>query len=88
MYDRGKSVFITEIKFLLELLQQDHDELKRLISGLPEEYKNPRPGILKFWVILIQRFFRFFQLIYQTLDLKCIVPNLSVLKDLDHHTNR
>jgi hypothetical protein len=48
MYDRGKNVFITEIKFLLELLQQDHDELKRLISGLPEEYKNPRPGILKF----------------------------------------
>ena len=47
MYDRGKSVFITEIKFLLELLQQDHDELKRLISGLPEEYKLPREGILK-----------------------------------------
>ena len=48
IYDRGKNVFITEIKFLLELLQQDHDELKRLISGLPEEYKLPRPGILKF----------------------------------------
>ncbi|MDA8545907.1 hypothetical protein N9K60_03870, partial [Candidatus Poseidoniales archaeon] len=47
MYDRGKNVIITEIKFLLELLQQDHDELKRLISGLPEEYKLPRPGILK-----------------------------------------
>lgn len=47
IYDRGKNVFITEIKFLLELLQQDHDELKRLISGLPEEYKLPRPGILK-----------------------------------------
>ncbi|MBL6732203.1 MAG: hypothetical protein ISP82_04535 [Candidatus Poseidoniaceae archaeon] len=47
LYDRGKNVIITEIKFLLELLQQDHDELKRLISGLPEEYKLPRPGILK-----------------------------------------
>ena len=30
-FERGKNVLIQEIKFLVELLQQDHDELKRLI---------------------------------------------------------
>ncbi len=46
-FERGKSVFITEIKFLIDLLQKDHDEQKRIIQGLPEEYKLARPGILK-----------------------------------------
>jgi len=46
-YDRGKNVLIQEIKFLVELLQQDHDELKRLISGLPEEYRLARSGLLE-----------------------------------------
>ena len=45
-YDRGKNVLIQEIKFLVELLQQDHDELKRLINGLPEEYRLARSGLL------------------------------------------
>ena len=46
-YDRGKNVLIQEIKFLVELLQQDHDELKRLINGLPEEYRLARSGLLE-----------------------------------------
>ena len=46
-YDRGKNVLIQEIKFLVDLLQQDHDELKRLISGLPEEYRLARSGLLE-----------------------------------------
>ena len=46
-YDRGKNVLIQEIKFLVELLQQDHDELKRLIDGLPEEYRLARSGLLE-----------------------------------------
>ena len=46
-YDRGKNVLIQEIKFLVELLQQDHDELKRLIGGLPEEYRLARSGLLE-----------------------------------------
>ena len=46
-YERGKNVLIQEIKFLVELLQQDHDELKRLISGLPDEYRFARPGLLE-----------------------------------------
>ena len=46
-YDRGKNVLIQEIKFLVELLQQDHDELKRLISGLPEEYTLAKSGLLE-----------------------------------------
>jgi len=45
--ERGKNVLIMEIKFLIELLQKDHDEQKRIISGLPEEYRLPRPGLLK-----------------------------------------
>ena len=46
-YDRGKNVLIQEIKFLVDLLQQDHDELKRLIAGLPEEYRLARSGLLE-----------------------------------------
>ncbi len=46
-YERGKNVLIQEIKFLVELLQQEHDELKRLISGLPDEYRFARPGLLE-----------------------------------------
>mgnify|MGYP001177574959 CR=1 FL=1 len=46
-FERGKNVFIQEIKFLVDLLQQDHDELKRVISGLPEEYNSAKPGLLK-----------------------------------------
>ena len=46
-YDRGKNVLIQEIKFLVELLQQDHDELKRLINGLHEEYRLARSGLLE-----------------------------------------
>ena len=46
-YDRGKNVLIQEIKFLVELLQQDHDELKRLINGLPEDYRLARSGLLE-----------------------------------------
>ena len=45
--ERGKNVLIQEIKFLVELLQQDHDELKRLIDGLPDEYRLAKPGLLK-----------------------------------------
>ncbi|GIR34202.1 MAG: hypothetical protein CM15mP47_4280 [Methanobacteriota archaeon] len=46
-FERGKNVLIQEIKFLVELLQQDHDELKRLINGLPDEYRLAKPGLLK-----------------------------------------
>ena len=46
-FDRGKNVFITEIKFLVDLLQQEHEELKRVISGLPDEYNAAKPGLLK-----------------------------------------
>ena len=45
--DRAKNVFIKEIKFLVDLLQRDHDELNRLISGLPPEYQAAKPGLLK-----------------------------------------
>ena len=46
-YERGKNVLIQEIKFLVELLQQDHDELKRMIHGLPDEYRLGRSGLLE-----------------------------------------
>ena len=46
-YERGKNVLIKETKFLIDLLQQEHDELKRLISGLPDEYKHAKPGLLE-----------------------------------------
>lgn len=46
-FERGKNVLIQEIKFLVELLQQDHDEMKRLIDGLPDEYRLAKPGLLK-----------------------------------------
>lgn len=46
-YERGKNVLIQEIKFLVELLQQDHDELKRMIHGLPDEYRLARSGLLE-----------------------------------------
>ena len=46
-YERGKNVLIKEVKFLIELLQQDHDELKRLISGLPEDYASAKPGLMQ-----------------------------------------
>ena len=46
-FERGKNVLIQEIKFLVELLQRDHDELKRLINGLPDEYRLAKPGLLK-----------------------------------------
>ena len=29
-------------KIPVDLLQQDHDELKRVISGLPEEYNSAK----------------------------------------------
>ena len=46
-YERGKNVLIQEIKFLVELLQQDHDELKRMIHGLPDEYRLAKSGLLE-----------------------------------------
>lgn len=46
-FERGKNVFIQEIKFLINLLQQEHDDLKRIISGLPDEYNAAKPGILQ-----------------------------------------
>ena len=46
-YERGKNVLIKEVKFLIELLQKDHDELKRLISGLPEDYASAKPGLMQ-----------------------------------------
>lgn len=46
-FERGKNVLIQEIKFLVDLLQQDHDELKRQTFGLPEEYHSAKPGLLK-----------------------------------------
>ena len=44
---RGKNVLITEVKFVLDLLQQDHEELTRMVYGLPESYKNARKGLLQ-----------------------------------------
>ena len=46
-FERGKNVFIQEIKFLIDLLQQEHDDLKRIIVGLPDEYNAAKPGILQ-----------------------------------------
>ena len=46
-YERGKNVLIQEIKFLVELLQQDHDELKRMIHGLPDDYRLAKSGLLE-----------------------------------------
>ncbi len=46
-FDRGKNVLITEIKFTVDLMLKQHDELRRLISGLPEDYALPKSGLLK-----------------------------------------
>ena len=46
-FDRGKNILIKEIKFIVDLLCKEHDELKRLISGLPEEYAQPKQGLLQ-----------------------------------------
>lgn len=47
LFIRGKNVLITEVKFVVDLLQQDHEELTRMVYGLPESYKNPKKGILQ-----------------------------------------
>ena len=46
-FDRAKNVLIKEIKFTVDLLCREHGELKRLISGLPEEYAQPKQGLLQ-----------------------------------------
>ena len=47
VFHRGKNILIKEIKFTVDLLCREHDELKRLISGLPEEYAQPKQGLLQ-----------------------------------------
>ena len=47
MIDRDKTLFLKEIKFSLDYLQQEHNELKRQTFGLPEEYHSAKPGLLE-----------------------------------------
>ena len=47
IYDRDRLVLIQEIKFILNILQRDHEEEKRKIGNLPEDYYCSKPGILK-----------------------------------------
>ena len=47
MIDRDKTLFLKEIKFSLNYLQQEHNELKRQTFGLPEEYHSAKPGLLE-----------------------------------------
>lgn len=46
-YERGKNVLIKEIKFIIDLMQQDHDELTRVIIGMPENYAIAKPGLMQ-----------------------------------------
>lgn len=46
-YERGKNVLIKDTKFIIDLMQQEHDELTRVVIGMPEDYALAKPGLMK-----------------------------------------